>query len=72
MSRTKINVTTEEAKRQLQYIQNLKEFVQEQKQKLGRPLFYALSTFGCPLISTTEIFNPLSINGIRTSGLTHF
>ena len=53
MSRTEINVTTEEAKRQLQYIQNLKEFVQEQKQKLGRPLFYALSTFGCPLIITT-------------------
>lgn len=72
MSRKEITITTEEAKRQLQYIENLKEFVQGQKQELGRPLFYTVSTFGCGMNITTEILNPLIINGIRTSDLAHF
>lgn len=72
MSRTEIKVTTQEAQRQLLIIEELKKHIQQQKQELGRPLFYTLSTFGCPLIITTEIFKPLSINGIGIFDLARF
>lgn len=48
MSRTEVKVSTQEAQRQLLIIEELKKYIQKQKQELGRPLFYTLSTFGCP------------------------
>lgn len=46
MSRTEIKVSTQESQRQMLIIDELKKFIQKQKQELGRPLFYTLSTFG--------------------------
>lgn len=48
MSRREVQITTEEAKLQLKYIEGLKSYISEQKEKLGRPLFYTAQTFGCP------------------------
>lgn len=48
MSKIEINVSTKEANRQMLIIEELKKKIQEQKEKLGRPLFYTAITFGCP------------------------
>ena len=48
MSKIQINISTKEANRQMFIIEELKKNIQEQKAKLGRPLFYTAVTFGCP------------------------
>lgn len=48
MSKIEVHVNTKEANRQKLIIEELKQNIQEQKEKLGRPLFYTAITFGCP------------------------
>lgn len=55
MSRTEVKVTNQEAQRQRLIIEELKQIVQRKKEELGRPLFSAISTFGCQMILTVEI-----------------
>lgn len=72
MSRKEIQVSTKEAQRQRLIIEELKKIIQRKKEETGKNLHYRLDTFGCQLITTHEIFNPLTINGIRISDLAHF
>ena len=73
MSRTEKIITTEEAKLQVEYIKKLRPYLEGQKAKLGRPLFYTAVTFGCPNVTAVGIFKPLIINGLykRTFVLVH-
>lgn len=62
MSRREVKVTTQEAKRQVMIIEELKQTIQKKKEELGRNLFYSLSTYGCQMIHNNVIFEPLTIN----------
>ena len=63
MSKIRINISTQEANRQMLIIEEVKTYVQHQKAKLGRPLFYTAVTFGCPNVTAVGICNLLTING---------
>lgn len=56
MSRTEVKVTTQEAKRQMAIIEELKKVIQKKKEELGRPLFACLVNFGCQMSTEHAIF----------------
>ena len=41
---------TEEPERQYYYIAKARKYVKELSEKLGRPLFAHVTTFGCPMV----------------------
>ena len=52
-NRKEIKVSTEEAKRQMEIINNLKVIIQQKKQELGRDIYYSLSNYGCQMTPKT-------------------
>ena len=45
---------TTEPERQYYFIKKAKEYVRRESEKLGRPLFCAIETFGCQMYSVTK------------------
>lgn len=45
----------QEPERQYYYIEKAKEYVRRESEKLGRPLFCAIETFGCQMNVVSEM-----------------
>ena len=56
---------TEEPERQYYYIAKARKYVKELSEKLGRPLFAHVTTFGCEGNSMVEVELPEKLQGAK-------